>query len=294
MVARALWKGVIRLGLVSVPVKLYTATRSRDIHFRQLHDQDLAPVQYRMVCPVDGEEVPQQHRVKGYEIRKGEYVLIEPEQLEKLQPEASREIRVEDVVADGEIDPLYFDNAYYLGPDTTSAGLDKKSYPLLVQALAETQRVAIARFVMRKREYIGAIRVTDGVLCMETMHYHDEVLDGADYGVKIRNVKHTAGEMKMAEQLVQALSSKKFDADKYKDEYTEKVMELIRKKAAGEKIDLPAPKEPAPTGEEANLTRILKASVQRLHGRGAPAHRPHRTPHHHRSRAKRGHSSSKK
>lgn len=259
MAARALWKGSIRLGILTVPVKLYSAVRSKSISFRMLHDQDLAPIRHAMICPVDEEEVPAEHRVKGYEVRKGEYVVVTKDELAALEPEASREIRVEDFVEREAIDSTYFDTAYYLGPDT--GGGD--GYRLLVAAMRKTGKTAIVRWVMRKREYLGALQLTGAkqtVLYVETLHYHDEILE-ADAEITPSKIKHSAGEQKMAGQLVESLVDT-FDASEFKDDYSEKVMNLIERKAAGEKVELPAVKEAPSATSESNLSRILRASIK--------------------------------
>lgn len=257
---RALWKGSIRLGMLTVPVKLYSAVRSRGIGFRMLHDQDLAPIRHAMVCPVDDEEIPAEHRVKGFEVRKGEYVIVTKEELAALEPEASREIHVEDFIDREAIDSTFFDTAYYLGPDTGGAD----GYRLLVAAILKAGKTAVVRWVMRKREYLGALQLAgekNNVLYVETLHYPDEVLD-PDGGFDLAKVKYTAGERKMAGQLVDSLAGE-FDPSEFKDDFTEKVMNLLERKAAGEKIKLPAAhRDAAKAPRDTDLTRILRASIK--------------------------------
>src|SRR5437016_2804405 len=181
---RAMWKGFIQVQVLHVPVKLYSAVRSQRVPFRMLHDQDLAPVNQRLWCPIEEKEVPRDEVVKGYEIRKGQYILVEPEELEKLRPQASREIRVEQFVARDAIDPVYFDRPYYLGPDTGG----EKSYELLVEALNKTKSVGVCQFVMRNNEYLAALSVRDNhVLYLETLHWHNEVVE-PEAGVDLSRV----------------------------------------------------------------------------------------------------------
>lgn len=258
--ARALWKGSIRLGMLTVPVKLYSAVRARGIAFRMLHDQDLAPIRHAMVCPIDEEEVPAEHRLKGFEVRAGEYVIVTKEELAALEPEASREIHVEDFINREAIDSTYFDTAYYLGPDTGGAD----GYRLLVAAMLKAGKTAVVRWIMRKREYLGALQLAgekNNVLYVETLHYHDEVLD-PDGGFDPTKVKYTAGERKMAKQLVDSLAGE-FDPSEFTDDFTKKVMDLLNRKAAGEKIKLPAiRRETVKAPGDADLTRILRASIK--------------------------------
>jgi DNA end-binding protein Ku len=231
--ARSIWRGAISFGLVNVPVKLFSAVSKKTVRFNQLHAADGVRIQMKRVCPADGEEVPYEQIVKGYEISPDQYVVIKPEELKALDPEASRTINIEDFVDLDEIDPLYYDHPYYLAPDTGAS----KAYALLLQALKKTNKVAIARFVMREKEYLAAIRPADGVLTLETMLFADELvdsdsieeLDGA------REANATKREVEMAQQLIGSLSTK-FDPSKYRDTYRERVVDLIERKAAGEEI----------------------------------------------------------
>src|SRR5437016_975022 len=188
---RAMWKGFIQVQVLHVPVKLYSAVRSQRVPFRMLHDQDLAPINQRLWCPLEEKIVPREEVVKGYEIRKGQYILVEPEELQKLRPEASREIRVEQFVARDEIDPVYFDRPYYLGPDTGG----EKSYELLVEALNKTKSVGVCRFVMRGNDYLAALSVRDErVLYLETLHGANELLE-PEPGVDLSRITFSKPEM---------------------------------------------------------------------------------------------------
>ena len=230
--ARSIWRGAISFGLVNVPVKLYSAVSKKTVRFNQLHDEDGARIQQKRVCSKDGEEVPYENIVKGFEIGPDRYVVITPEELEALDPAKTRSIDIEDFVEVDQIDPLYYEHPYYLVPDTGAT----KAYKLLLEALRETNKVAIARVVLRSKEYLVAIRPAGDVLTMETMLFADELIpaDGLDE-LPDADVQATAREIGMARQLIEAQASD-FDPSKYRDEYRERVLELIERKAAGEEV----------------------------------------------------------
>ena len=230
--ARSIWRGAISFGLVNVPVKLYSAVSKKTVRFNQLHDADHARIQQKRVCSQDGEEVPYENIVKGFEIAPDRYVVITPEELDALDPAKTRSIDIEDFVDVADIDPLYYEHPYYLVPDTGAA----KAYKLLLEALRETNKVAIARVVLRTKEYLVAIRPAGDVLTMETMLFADELIgaDGLDE-LPDADVKATERELSMARQLIEAQATE-FDPTKYRDEYRERVLELIERKAAGEEI----------------------------------------------------------
>src|SRR2546421_12977173 len=169
---RSIWSGAISFGLVNVPVKLYSAVSKKTVRFHQLHDKDGVRIQQKRVCPADEEEVPYEHIVKGYEISPDEYVVVTQEELEALEPQKTRSIDIEDFVDLDEIDPLFYDHPYYLAPDTGAT----KPYKLLLEVLKTTNKVAIARVVIRSKEYLTAIRPPGDVLTMETMLFHDELI----------------------------------------------------------------------------------------------------------------------
>lgn len=232
--ARAIWSGSIGFGLVNVPVKLYSAVRNHSISFHQLARGDLGRIRQKRVSSATGEEVPYEDIVKGYEIAPDQYVVIDPEELEALDPEASRTIEIEDFVDLPHIDPIYFDHPYYLGPYDQAAA---KPYRLLVEAMHATNKVAVGRFVMRTKQYLAAVRAKDGILVLETMNYADEIVPqeeiedvpGPD-DVEIR-----ARELDMAKQLVESLAAD-FDPERYEDSYRLQVLELIERKAAGQEV----------------------------------------------------------
>jgi DNA end-binding protein Ku len=232
---RSIWSGAISFGLVNVPVKLYSAVSRKNVRFHQLHDKDHTRIQQKRVCPADGEEVAYENIVKGYEISPDRYVVIEPEELEALDPKKTRAIEIQEFVDLDEIDPIYFDHPYYLAPDTGAT----KAYRLLLSAMKETNKVAIARVVIRQKENLVAIRATGDVMTMATMVFHDEVISPGT----IDEIPEE-GEVEMAQQLIDSLSSD-FEPEKYHDEYRERVLELIEAKAAGQEITIQAPEEPA-------------------------------------------------
>lgn len=254
---RSIWTGAITFGLVTVPVKLYPAVREENISFHLLHDQDHARLKRRMVCSADEKEVHPEHMVKGFEIAPDQYVIIEDSEIEAVQPKRSKTIEIEDFVDLGEIDPLYYDRPYYVVPQETGT----KPYQLLVEAMEKAGKVGIARFVMRNRENLCALRPLKGVLVMETMHFGAEVIP-VDRAADIPSpAKVEERELKMARQLIESLAGS-FDPDKYKDEYVQAIRELVEKKAAGEKIVTAPEPEKAP-GRTTNLMEALQASLAR-------------------------------
>jgi DNA end-binding protein Ku len=237
--ARSMWSGAISFGLVNVPVKLYSAVSRKTVRFHQLNGETGNRIAQKRVDPETGEEVAYENIVKGYELTRDRYVLINPDELEALDPERTRTIDIEDFVDLADIDPVYYDHPYYLAPDKGAA----KAYGLLLNAMESAGKVAIARVVLRSKEQLVAIRPAGDLLMMETMIFADEVADR---------------ELQMAEQLIQSLSSD-FDPSKYHDEYREKVLELIERKAAGEEIAVqPEAKEPARVPD---LMAALEASL---------------------------------
>jgi len=229
---RPIWSGAVSFGLVNVPVKLTTAQSPKDVRFNQLDGKDGTRITTKRVRPDTGEEVPYERLVKGYEISPSRYVVIDPSELDALDPKASRTIDIEEFVALDEIDPLYFEKGYYLLPDKGA----EKAYALLARAMEATGRVAIARFVMRTKQYLAALRAKDGALVLSTMLYADEVttpdhLDLPD----LEKMAPSEREVKMAEQLIESLSTD-FDPARYKDEHREKVLALIEAKSEGQEV----------------------------------------------------------
>jgi DNA end-binding protein Ku len=252
---RSIWTGAISFGLVNVPVKLYSAVSKKTVRFHQLHDKDGVRIQQKRVCPADGEEVPYESIVKGYEITPEQYVIVEPHELEALEPRKTKTIDIEDFVDLEEIDPLYYDHPYYLMPGTGAA----KPYKLLVTAMEDSQKVAIARVVIRQKEQLVAIRPTEGVLAMSTMNFADEVVGPDKFDdAPGEDVDTTKREVDMARQLIDSLSSE-WAPDKYRDTYRERVLELIEQKAEGKEIAVQPVEEPQPVPD---LMAALEASVK--------------------------------
>jgi DNA end-binding protein Ku len=258
--ARSIWRGAISFGLVNVPVKLYSAVSKKTVRFNQLHEKDNSRIQLKRFCADEEMEVPYEEIVKGYEISPGRYVVITPEELERLDPKKTRTIDIEDFVDLDEIDPLYYEHPYYLAPDTGAT----KPYKLLLEALRATNKVAIARVVIRSKEYLTAIRPAGDVLTMETMLFADELIDPSDIDeLPEEDVRATEREVDMARQLIESLATE-FEPTKYHDEYRERVLELIEQKAQGQEITVPAePDEPAAVPD---LMAALEASLAAAKG----------------------------
>jgi DNA end-binding protein Ku len=253
--ARAIWSGAISFGLVNIPVKLFSAVSRKNVRFHQLDAKDNTRIQQKRVNPNSGREVPYEELVKGYEISPDHYVVIAPEELEALAPQKTRTIDIEDFVDLDQIDPIYYDHPYYLVPDKGA----EKAYALLLQAMKDANKVAIARVVIRSKENLVAIRPRDGILTMETLLFGDEVVppDSLD-GLPDKEAKASKKEVDMAKQLIASLESK-FDPDKYRDEYREQVLDMIERKAEGEEIVLQAPEEPPE--KVPDLMAALEASI---------------------------------
>ncbi|MBA2327793.1 MAG: Ku protein [Actinobacteria bacterium] len=268
---RPIWSGTITFGLVTVPVKLVTATRSQDVRFNQLEEGTGSRIRYRKVSEATGEEVPNEKIVKGYEISPGQYVVVGGEEMDAFAPKATRMIEIEDFVDLEQIDPIFYDSPYYLTPDRGAA----KPYRLLLDAMADLDKVAIGRFVLRGKEHLVAIRVREEALCVETMRYVDEVVPVEELeGLPEGDIQPTKRELDMARQLIEALSGD-FEPEKYHDQYREQLRELIEKKAAGEEIVAePLVEEPA---KVVDLMAALEASLERAGKGGArEAKRPAR------------------
>ncbi len=256
----AIWTGSISFGLVQVPVRLVGATKSRDVSFNQLEEGTGARIRYKKVSDATGEEVPAERIKRGYEISKGRYVMIEPDELEVLRPKGSHAIEIEEFVDLDEIDPLYFEQPYYLVPDARGV----KPYKLLVEAMHELNKVAIGRIIVRSKERLVAIRTVDDMLCIETMRYADEVVSRDNLVPDDGDVELTDREVAMARQLVESLATDRFVPEKYHDEYREQVLDLIERKAAGETIVAEPVSEPP--AKVLDLVAALEASLEKAQG----------------------------
>jgi DNA end-binding protein Ku len=263
MASRSLWTGSITFGLVNIPVKLFVAVREKNIQFHMLHDQDHVRLQRKMVCPNDGKEVHAEHTVKGYEVSPGEYVVVRQAELEAAAPKKSKTIEIEDFVDLDQIDPVYFDRPYYIVPQESGV----KAYRLLVEAMEKSKKVGVARFVMRNKEYLCALRPQEGALILETMHFNDEVIPVDKVDGVPHKAKSDERELKMASQLIESLSTK-FKPEKYHDTYREAVQEIIERKAEGEKIVTPPNVEDKKKGRATNLMAALEASLAKAKSGG--------------------------
>ncbi len=231
--ARAIWSGSISFGLLNVPVKLYSAVARRNIALREIRESDSARIKHRRVAEGTDEEVPYDEIIKAYEITPGQYVPISKDEMSSMAPEKTRAIDVQDFVDLDEIDPIYFDSPYYLGP----ADGAEKAYSLLAAAMKASGKVAIARFVFRNKEHLAAIRTSGGVLTLTTMRFADEVVPASELEEVLpdKAPKVAKKEQQMAEQLIESLSAD-FDPDAYRDEYREQLLGLIERKAEGKEI----------------------------------------------------------
>lgn len=260
---RSMWSGSISFGLVTVPVKVYSAIRKHDIRFTQLHGETGNRVRQRRVDEGTGEEVAYQDIAKGYEIADGRYLLVEPEDLDALAPTATRTIDLLDFVDLDDIDPIFFDRPYYLAPASEAA---RKPYRLLTQAMERTGRAGVARFVMRNKEYLAVLRPRDGALVANTVHYADEVMaprsiEGMD---DLDQVAVQERELEMAERLIDSLATD-WQPEQYEDQYHERLQEFLEEKAAGREVVVED--RPEGPGEVVDLMAALERSLSQAGGR---------------------------
>jgi len=264
--ARAIWSGSISFGLLNVPVKLYSAVARRNIALREIRESDSARIKHRLFAEGTDEEVPREKIVKAYEVTPDRYVPLSKDELEALAPEKTRAIDVADFVDIEEIDPMYFNSPYYLGP----ADGAEKAYSLLAAAMESSGKAAISRFVFRNKEQLAAIRSTDGVLTLTTMRFADEVVPPSELDDALPKSKSKVAkkEQEMAEQLIESLSSK-FDPTSYRDEYREQLLGLIEQKAEGKEIvaaDVVTPK----ATKTPDLMAALEESIAAVKGKRGP------------------------
>ncbi len=261
--ARAIWSGSISFGLLNVPVKLYSAVARRSIALREIRDSDSARIKHRRVAEGTDEEVPYENIVKAYEITPGQYVPLSKDEMGSLAPEKTRAIEVQDFVDLDEIDPIYFDSPYYLGPAEGA----EKAYAVLAQAMESSGKVAIARFVFRNKEQLAAIRPSGSALTLTTMRFADEVVASGELGDVLpeKAPKVAKKEIEMAEALIDSLSTE-FDPGSYRDEYREELMSLIERKAEGKEIVASKAEEPKAT-RAPDLMAALEESIAAVKGR---------------------------
>lgn len=256
--ARAIWSGSISFGLINIPVKLFSAISEKSVRFHQIDTRNGARIRTRKVNAEDGTEVDPEDLAKGYEISKGRYVLVTDDELAALQPRATHTIDLDEFVDLDQIDPVYFDGAYHVAPDERAA----KPYALLTQAMEEAGKVAIARFVMRSKQYVAVLRPRDGRLLLSMMVYEDELNPATDIPEfdQLEDVELNDREIQMAEQLIESLSAE-FDPARFHDTYREELLELIEAKAAGQEPVLAAIEGPS-EDKVVDLMAALEASVQ--------------------------------
>jgi DNA end-binding protein Ku len=259
---RAIWKGSISFGLVNIPIALYPATRKEELKFRLLRGTDLSPVNYKRVAEKDGREVPWDQIVKGYEYEKGKYIVLKDEDFQRVDLEATQTVDIQDFVDQEEIDPMFFYKPYYLEPQK---GGDK-AYVLLRETLKKTEKVGIAKVVIKTRQYLAGVKAEGDVLVLELMHFAEELADSDKLNVP-KKLEPGKREVDMATALVSSMSSK-WDPKKYRDDYRDALMEVIEEKveAGGKEIDeKPKKKGPTPT-KVIDLVAVLQESLNKAHG----------------------------
>jgi DNA end-binding protein Ku len=252
MAPRSIWNGTITFGLVNIPIKLYSATESKTVHFHEVHVREGARIEHRRICPKDDKEVPYEDVVKGFETKSGTYVVLDDDEIKAAAGDRGKVISITEFVDAGAIDPVFFEKAYFVGSRD-----EEDAYRLLRDALRKSGRAGIGRFTFHDREYLVAIRAFEDVLALHTMRFHDEVVAGDDLDLPKPGKAPSKAEIEMAGKLV-ASSERPFKAADYGDEYRDAVLDLIKRKAKGEEIDLAEQEEPE-HGDD--LLAALKASV---------------------------------
>ena len=275
---RPLWKGAISFGMVTIPIKLYTATEEKDVHFNMLHAEDMSRIKQKRFCAEEDVEVSNDEIIKGYEITPGRYVTIDDEDFAKVPVSSSRQIEIQEFVSLDQIDPIYYQKTYYLEPEEVGM----KPFALLMKTLEETERVAIAKVAMRQKEQLCTLRIREGTIVLETMFYSDEVRSPKDLAVPGDDVKVNAKELAMAKMLVDTMTSDELDLAQYKDEYREALLEIIQAKSEGQVIETPEPI----TAKITDLSEALRASVDAIRKSKAAATKDAEPAAHRRQRAK--------
>ena len=249
---KSIWNGTITFGMVNVPVKLYSSTDSKSVHFQEVHVSDGARIEHRRICPKDDREVPYDEVVKGYEVASGRYVVLDKDEIKAAAGDRGKVIHLREFVAAGDIDPVFYDRTYYIGSRE-----DADAYRLLHAALRKAERVGIGRFSFHDREYLVAVRAEPELLVLHTLRFHDEVVTGDDLELDGSGRKPSGREVEMAGQLVKSMYED-FKPDRYEDTYRDAVLDLIKRKAKGEEIDFVAEEEPE-HGDD--LAAALEASL---------------------------------
>jgi DNA end-binding protein Ku len=283
---RAIWSGTISFGLVNVPVKLHTATEEKDVSFHQFSEKG-DRIKNKRVSEKTGREIDFKDIVKGYEVSKGKFVIVTPEELESVDPGPKRTIEIEDFVELSEIDPIYYVKTYYLAPDSGQGAT--RAYALLREAMSKSEKIAIGRFVMRTKQYLVALRPVDKVLTLTTLYFSDEVRDWKDLDVP-GAIKLKPREMEIAERLIDSLTTT-WKPEKYDDTYRERVLKLVKDKAKGKEIVVEEREEPA---KVTDLLAALEASVKEARGARAASSAKKAPARSSATRKASGHSSSRR
>jgi len=253
---RAIWSGSISFGLVNVPVRLYPAVAEHKLRFHLVHEPDTSPIGYQKICKAEGEPVPDDEVVKAFEYRKGELVVMADEDFEQAQVEGYRTIEVTDFVPYADIDPIFFAKTYYVGPDSNG----ERVYSLLVQAMEETELAGIAKFVMRERQHLGALRVRDGVIALEQLYFADEIRPLDE--LRPKRAKVDKRELDLAEQLIESFTSE-WKPEQYKDTYRAELCKVIEAKRKGKEVRRAVEVDEE---EPTDLLEALRASIRRSTG----------------------------
>jgi DNA end-binding protein Ku len=260
--AASVWSGYLTFGLISLPVRLYSGARSSSISFNMLHREDLQRVKQQLVCSADGQVIERSDTVKGYEFRKGEYIVIEPEEIKKIEPKTAKTMEILEFVKTSDVDPVFFESSYYMIPE--EAG--RRPYALLTKALEESEYVAVAKLTMHNREYTVFLRPHEGGMMLHTMYYAEEVRKVEGFGAP--DVQLKDAEVKIAHQLIEALAAD-WDPEKYHDEFQDNLKKLIETKLEGGTVaEVEKPKKLAPV---VDLMSALKASLAEMEGKKKPA-----------------------
>jgi DNA end-binding protein Ku len=249
---RAIWSGTISFGLVNVPVRMYSAIDEQKLHFHFLHTKDDSPIGYDKICKAEDKSVPDEEIGKAFEVSKGKYVYLEDEDFEAARVEGYKTMEISDFVPYEEIDPIYFEKTFYLGPQDGA----EKVYSLLVKAMANSELVALGTYIMRDREHLGCLRVRDGTLLLEKMFFANEIRDVKE--IKPKRATVGKAELEMAEELIDRFTGK-FEPGKYKDTYTAALKKVVKAKQAGKEVHA-APAEPE-EAEAPDLMEALQASI---------------------------------
>jgi DNA end-binding protein Ku len=260
--AASVWSGYLTFGLISIPVRLFSGARSSGISFHQLHRDDLTRVKQQLICPAENKVLERSEIVKGYEYRKNEYVVVEPEEIKQIEPKTAKNMEILEFVKTSEVDPVYFDSSYYMMPE--EAG--RRPYALLTKALEASKYVGIAKLTMHNREYTVFLRPHEGGLMLHTMYYEEEVRKVEGFGAP--DVELKDAEVKVAHQLIEALAAE-WEPEKFKDDFQENLKNLIQTKLEGGKIaEVEKPKKIAPV---VDLMAALKQSLAQMEGKKKPA-----------------------